>query len=141
MQATASVDEVEVRSLVDEVVVRSSVYEVEVRSSVDEVEVRSSVDEVEVKHMASVDSSAGDSLRVDDLDELLGLSKLFAEPKRITWYDVIDLDKESLQKLQENCDNLKSLFKIAHTEKQIVNRATTVNHRIDTGAIVPFAKL
>ena len=47
---------------------------------VDEVEVRSSVDEV--KHTASVDSAADDSLRVDDLDASLGLSRLFAETKQ-----------------------------------------------------------
>ena len=34
---------------------------------------------------------------------------------------VFDLDKESLQKLHQDCDNLKLLFKIAHIEKQIVN--------------------
>ena len=88
-------------------------------SLVDEVEVRSSVDEV--KRTDSVDSFADDSLRVDDLDESLGVTRLFAETKQITWNDLIDLDKESLQKLQQDCDNLKPLFKISHPEKQIVN--------------------
>ena len=128
VEVRSSVDEVEVRSSVDEVEVMSSVDEVEIRSSVDEVEVRSSVDEVEVrssvdevKRTDSVDSSADNNLRVDDLDESLGLSRLFAETKQITWNDVTNLDKESLQKLQQDCDNLKPLFKISHPEKQIVN--------------------
>ena len=79
------------------------VDEFEVRFLVDEVDVRSLVDEV--KRMASVDSSVDDSLTVDDLDESLGLSRLFAEPIQITWNDVIDLNKKSLQKLQKDCDN------------------------------------
>ena len=114
-------NDVECKTSIERLRATASVDEVEVRSSVDEFEVRSSVAEVEVKHMASADSSADDSLRIDDLDESLGLSKLFSEPKRITWCYVIDLDKESLQKLQKNCDNLKPLFRIAHTKKQIVN--------------------
>ena len=78
-------------------------------ASVDEVEVRYSVDEV--KRTASVDSSADDCLTVDDLDESLGLSRLFAEIKQITWNDVIDI-REGI--VAEIADNLKLLFKIAH---------------------------
>ena len=98
---------------------KASIEPSQATASVDKVEVRSSVDVV--KRTASVDSSAEVCLRVDDLDESLGLSRLFAETKQITWNDVIDLDNESLHKLQQDCDNLKPLFKIAHTEKQKVN--------------------
>ena len=61
---------------------KTSVELSQASASIDEVEVRSSVDEV--KRTASVDSYADDSLRVDDLDESLGLSRLFAETKQIT---------------------------------------------------------
>ena len=76
---------------------KTSVELSQVPASVDEVEVRSLIEEG--KRTDSVDSSADDSLRVDDFDESLRLSRLFAETKQITWNDVIDLDKESLQKL------------------------------------------
>ena len=70
---------------------KTSVELSQVPALVDQVEVRSSVDDV--TRTASVGNSADDSLRVDDLDESLGLSILFAETKQITWNNVSDLDK------------------------------------------------
>ena len=115
---SSSSDDESIESSHNNIESKTSVELLQAPASIDEVEVRSSVDEV--KRTDSVDSSADDNLRVDDLDEL-GLSRLFAETKQITWNDVTDLDKKLLQKLQQDCDNLKPLFKIAHPEKQIVN--------------------
>ena len=56
----------------------------------------------------------------------------------ISWNDVIDLDKESLQKLQQDCDNLKPLFKIAHPKKQIVNSKSYFY--IDDNLLMHFCK-
>ena len=61
---------------------KTSVELSQATASVDEVEVMSSADEV--KRTACVDSSADDSLRVDDLNESLGRSRRLAETKHAT---------------------------------------------------------
>ena len=62
-----------------------------------------------------------DELTESDVDESLGLAELFDEPKYITWDDVINLNMVTLEKWQKQCNDLKSLYKLAETIKQDVS--------------------
>ena len=49
---------------------------------------------------------------------LSGISKLFVEPKQITWNDMLRFDNESLFKWQHQCADLKQIFEMAYPNKQ-----------------------
>ena len=85
-------------------------------------DIMSSVDLLpdEVKSLVDT-STVVDGSTETDVDESLGLIELFDEPKYITWDDVINLNRVTLEKWQKQCNELKPLYKLAETIKQDVS--------------------